>query len=51
LTTIKEVGWDMAVLSGFLLGTALNAIMFFQHFLYRATTETFMRELKEKKES
>ena len=51
LTTIKEVGWDMAVLSGFLLCTALNAIMFFQHFLYRATTETFMRELKEKKES
>jgi hypothetical protein len=51
LTTIKEVGWDMAVLSGFILSASMNAVVFLQYFYYRSNTEKFMKELKEKKQS
>jgi mannose-P-dolichol utilization defect protein 1 len=51
LTTIKEVGWDMAVLSGLLVGTIMNVVMFLQYFYYRSNTEKFVKELKEKKQS
>jgi hypothetical protein len=51
LTTIKEVGWDMAVLSGFLLSAIMNAVMFLQYWYYRSNTEKFVKELKEKKQS
>jgi hypothetical protein len=51
LTTIKEVGWDMAVLSGFLLSAIMNGVMFLQYFYYQSNTEKFVKELKEKKQS
>lgn len=53
LTTIKEVGWDMAILSGLAVSLTLNLVMFVQYFYYQSNTEKFLRELKiqaEKKE-
>lgn len=46
LTTIKEVGYDLAVLSGFGLSLILNTIMFFQYFYYQKNTEKFLSELR-----
>jgi hypothetical protein len=51
LTTIKEVGWDMAVLSGFLLSAFMNGVMFLQYWYYLRNTKKFVKELKEKKQS
>lgn len=48
LTTIKEVGWDMAVLGTFLLSCLLNLIMFVQYFYFRKNTEVFLANLKAK---
>lgn len=50
-TTIKEVGWDIAVLMGYFLSVALNSIMFAQYWMYRKNTESFLRQLKEKKQA
>lgn len=53
LTTIKEVGWDFAILIGFALSLILNLTMFIQYFYYRSNTERFISQLQvqaEKKE-
>lgn len=50
LTTIKEVGWDMAVLGGLVLSFVLNLIMFVQYFYFRKNTEAFLADLKAKSE-
>jgi mannose-P-dolichol utilization defect 1 len=46
LTTIQEVGWDMAVLRTFFLSFLLNVIMFLQYFYYRANTDKFLANVK-----
>jgi len=51
LTTLNEIGWDMNVLNGYFLGFLTNFAMFCQYWYYRHNTETFFRELKEKKKS
>jgi mannose-P-dolichol utilization defect protein 1 len=51
LTTIKEVGIDFAVLTGYGLGVLLNLILFLQFFAYRSNTKAFLKELKGKKQS
>jgi mannose-P-dolichol utilization defect protein 1 len=48
LTTIKEVGLDMAVLGTYFLSCMLNLIMFVQYFYYRKNTEVFLADLKAK---
>jgi mannose-P-dolichol utilization defect 1 len=48
LTTIKEVGWDMAVLGTILLSCILNLTLFVQYFYYRKNTETFLADLRVK---
>jgi mannose-P-dolichol utilization defect protein 1 len=49
LTTIKEVGWDMAMLGGFFLSVATNGIIIIQFWLYRDNTSKFLHEQEEKK--
>lgn len=46
LTTIQEVGWDVAVLTGFGLSTVLNLTLVLQQIHYRTNTEKFMASLK-----
>ena len=47
-TTLKEVGWDFALLSGYLLSAGLNAMLVIQYFYYRKNTEIFLKSLKKK---
>ena len=49
LTTIGEIGFDIAMLTGSVLAVILNSIMLFQYFMYRKNTENFLRELEKKK--
>lgn len=49
LTTIGEVGFDLAMLTGSTLAVVLNSIMLFQYFLYRQNTEKFLQDLDKKK--
>ena len=49
VTTIKEVGWDMAMLSGFFVSVTINGIIIIQFFLYKENTAAFLREKEEKK--
>lgn len=54
LTTIKEVGWDITVLTGYGLGTILNLTLVLQQLYYHSNTEKFVASLKavaEKKKS
>jgi hypothetical protein len=46
LTTIQEVGWDMAVLTGFGLSTLLNMVLVSQNIFYRENTEKFIKSLR-----
>lgn len=48
LTTIKEVGWDMAILGNYALSCTLNLIVFLQYFYYRKNTERFLADLQSK---
>lgn len=48
LTTIKEVGWDMAVLGTIFLSCILNLTMLAQYFYYRKNTEAYLSDLKVK---
>mmetsp|Transcript_30102 Transcript_30102/g.36774 ORF Transcript_30102/g.36774 Transcript_30102/m.36774 type:complete len:259 (+) Transcript_30102:144-920(+) len=48
-TTIKEIGWDFALLSGYLLSAVLNTVLVLQFFLYWDATVRFKKSLKEKK--
>ena len=49
MTTIKEVGWDMAMLSGYFLSVAINGIIIIQFFLYQENTAAFLQEQQKKK--
>lgn len=49
LTTLKEVGWDRAVLMGFFLSVTLNLILFLQYWAFYDNTKKFLSDLKSKK--
>eukprot|EP00957_Ditylum_brightwellii_P034242 2596659-Ditylum_brightwellii.AAC.1 len=49
-TTIKEVGWDLPLLSGYLLSIVLNVVLVSQYFLFKENTEEFLKSLKKKQE-
>jgi mannose-P-dolichol utilization defect protein 1 len=49
MTTIKEVGWDLAMLSGYFLSVAINGIIIIQFFLYQENTAAFLQEQQKKK--
>jgi mannose-P-dolichol utilization defect 1 len=49
VTTIKEVGFDRAALSWYLVSALLNCIMFVQYGLYRKNTKLFQAELRRQK--
>jgi mannose-P-dolichol utilization defect 1 len=49
MTTIKEVGFDRAALSWYLVSAMLNSIMFVQYGLYRKNTKLFQAELRRQK--
>lgn len=49
LTTIKEIGWDWAVLSGYILSVLINGIIIFQFILYGDNTAAFLQEQEKKK--
>jgi mannose-P-dolichol utilization defect protein 1 len=48
LTTLQEVGMDVAVLSGYVLGIVTSGIMVIQYFLYRSNTEKVLSDMKKK---
>ena len=49
LTTIGEIGFDFAMLTGSILAVVLNSIMLLQYFLFRKNTEKFLQDLEKKK--
>ena len=49
LTTLKEIGWDMAFLAGSILSITLNSIILVQYVVYRENTAKFLKSLEEKK--
>lgn len=49
MTTIKEVGWDMAMLSGYFLSVFINGIIIIQFLLYRDNTAAFLQDQERKK--
>lgn len=51
LTTLKEVGWDFAVLGGFFLSVFLNGLLFVQYFVYRKNTIQFFEQEEKRKEA
>jgi mannose-P-dolichol utilization defect 1 len=46
LTTLQEMGWDMAVLSTYFLSTAMSLVMFGQYFYYQNNTKVFLQKLQ-----
>ena len=46
ITTIKEVGWDRTVLTGFGLAALLNLILVVQQLYYKKNTSKFIDSLK-----
>ena len=48
-TTIKEVGWDFHILRNYTLSIVLNGILCAQIYSYRANTEEFLKNLRQKK--
>lgn len=48
-TTISEVGYDWALLSGYLISCGLNAALLSQFIMYKNGTEKYMKNLAEKK--
>lgn len=48
-TTIQEVGWDFNILRAYGLSIGLNAVLLAQIVVYRANTDKFLKELKDKK--
>jgi mannose-P-dolichol utilization defect 1 len=46
LTTLQEMGWDMAVLSTYLFSAAMSLIMFGQYFYYQNNTKVFFEKLQ-----
>mmetsp|Transcript_37946 Transcript_37946/g.113364 ORF Transcript_37946/g.113364 Transcript_37946/m.113364 type:complete len:260 (-) Transcript_37946:168-947(-) len=49
LTTIKEVGWDMALISGYALSAGLNVCLVASFFIFRKNTDKFLKSLAAKK--
>ena len=45
LTTLKEVGWDLAVLTGFGIGIVLNGLTLLQFMVYWENTRQFVKQL------
>ena len=50
VTTIQEIGWDMALLRGYMLSASLNIVLVLQFFLYKDNTTKFLADLKAKKD-
>lgn len=50
-TTIKEVGWDFTLLSGFFISLFLNAILISQYFLYQSNTRKLFESLEAEKKT
>ena len=50
-TTLAEVGWDFAYLTGAFLSVALNGILMMQYFVYRENTQRFLQSLETKKKA
>mmetsp|Transcript_10945 Transcript_10945/g.16510 ORF Transcript_10945/g.16510 Transcript_10945/m.16510 type:complete len:256 (-) Transcript_10945:267-1034(-) len=50
LTTIKEVGWDMVLLSGYGISVFLNITLLTQCVMYMKNTKAYFEELKKKKD-
>ena len=50
VTTIQEIGWDMALLRGYMLSASLNIVLVLQFFLYQDNTTKFLADLKAKKD-
>jgi mannose-P-dolichol utilization defect protein 1 len=48
-TTVVEVGWDTAMLTGMILSVGLNTVATIQYFLYKQNTDKLYHELKTKK--
>lgn len=46
VTTIKEVGMDIPMLSGYGISLLLNAIQISQFLMYKSNTEKYLKELK-----
>ena len=51
LTTLKEVGWDIPMLTGFFVSVTINGIIIIQILMYHENTQRFLRELEEKKKA
>ena len=49
LTTLQEVGMDIPLLSGYLIGTLLNGLCFAQFFMYWDNTQKFLQQLEDAK--
>jgi hypothetical protein len=49
LTTIKEVGYDMALLGGYGISVLLNLILVVQFIVYKGNTKTYIQSLERKK--
>ena len=49
-TTLKEVGWDFALMSGYLISAGLNSILILQYFYYRKNTALFLKKLNVKED-
>lgn len=45
-TTLKEVGMDFALLSGYFLSAGLNSVILIQYFYFRSNTVEFLKKLK-----
>ena len=50
LTTLKEIGFDWAMLSGYSISVLLNFILFTQTAVYRNNTTAYFSDLKSKKD-
>jgi hypothetical protein len=49
LTTIKEVGLDMALLGGYAISVLLNLVLVIQFILYKENTKKYIQSLEERK--
>lgn len=49
VTTIIEIGWDLALLSGYALSVGLNLVMLVQYLVYKSNTDKFLEGLQKKK--
>ncbi len=49
VTTIKEVGMDIPMLSGYLISILLNTIQISQFLIYKKNTEKYLKDLADEK--